>query len=569
MHNKDIIALLKDTAQLLELHGANPFQVRHYTNAALQLSKLDQEVAGLSLEELKELAGIAPSAIKFMQELNETGTLQRWEELNAATPQGVRAMLSLRGIGPKKVNALWKELGIESLEALEQACEAGTIAQLPGFGPKTQATIQASLAFKAQQVGKFHYATALPYATALEKQLQETFPTSLVSLAGALRRKMEVVEKVDILIGTDQVEAVMEWLDQQPLLQKNPQLAGPFSWRGQFEALALPLHILCCAPDRFYQQLMLHTGSTAHLALLVQDNQPLGEVVERMTVPHSEAVIYTQAGLPYIPPELREGQIELAWAQEKGAPSLLAMQDLRGVFHNHTTYSDGKDSLETMARYCQEVGYEYIGITDHSQSAHYAGGLTPAEIERQHQEIDRLNEQLAPFKIFKGIESDILGNGALDYPADILARFDFVIASVHIGMNMDRKTATERVIKAIRNPYTTILAHLTNRLLLKREGFPVDYRAIIDACAECGVVIEINSNPWRLELDWRWIDYALYKNVQLSINPDAHDKESIQNMYYGVCVARKGGLTPAHTFNALSREDVAQYLQHRKSQVMK
>jgi DNA polymerase (family 10) len=564
MDNKNMIALIKDTAKLLELHGANSFQVRHYLNAALGLEKINQEVAKLSPDELNSIRELKSSAGKLIQEINTTGTLQRWEELTSATPQGVREMLALRGIGPKKVGAIWKTLGIESLPELLRACEEGRIAQLPGFGQKTQETIQASLAFRDKQTGKFHYASALPYATDLEKQLQQAFPSLLISLTGALRRKMEIVDRVEVLIGTEQVHTVFQWLDRQPMLQKEDKLSGPFAWRGQFVEQALKLAVLFCRKQEFYKQLILQTGSKAHLELPVEEGKQLEKVLNSIMEPFSEAAIYAQVGLPYIPPELREGQIELAWAREKGSPRLLEMQDLRGVFHSHTTYSDGKHSLEEMARYCQDLGYEYIGITDHSQRAVYAGGLTPEAIQQQHEEIDHLNKMLAPFKIFKGIESDVLADGHLDYSDEVLARFDFVIASVHTGMNMDQKKATERIIKAIRNPYTTMLAHLTNRLLLEREGFPVDYRALIDACADHGVIIEINANPWRLELDWRWVAYALSKNVWISINPDAHDKESIQNMYYGVCVGRKGGLTQPDTFNALPREEVITYLQHRK-----
>ena len=567
MSNKDVITLLKDTAQLLALQGASPFQVRHYNNAVLRLEKLNQEVAGLSLEALGKLPGMEPSTVKFIQEINTTGTLQRWTALMAATPPGVREMLSLRGIGPKKVRVLWKALGVESLPALQRACEAGRVAELPGFGQKIQGNIQASLTFKAKQAGKLHYASALPYATELVAQLQKAFPTCLVSLTGALRRKMEVVTQVEILVGTTQAQAVMQWLDTQTSLQKSAQQAAPLAWLGQFVVPALKLQLLCCKPSVFYKQLILQTGATAHLSLCVQEGKQLREVIDNMQEPQSEAAAYAQAKLPYIPPELREGEVELTWARAQGAPPLLAMEDLRGVLHCHTTYSDGKHSLEAMALHCRALGYAYIGVSDHSQQATYAGGLTLDAIIEQHQAIDLLNEQLAPFKIFKGIEADVLGNGQLDYTADILARFDFVIASVHTGLQMDRKKATERVIKAINNPYTTILGHLTNRLLLKREGFPVDHQAVIDACADRGVVIELNANPWRLELDWRWIDYALRKNVWISVNPDAHDKAAIQHMYYGVCAGRKGGLTQAHTFNALSREEIAKYFQHRKSQV--
>lgn len=559
MDKQHIIALLKDTATLLALHDANPFQVRHYTNAVLQLEKLGD----LTLEAILEQESVSSSTLKFIKEISNTGTLQRWEELNAATPQGIREIMSLRGIGPKKVNALWRQLDIDSLAALQRACEEGTIAQLPGFGLKTQATIQASIAFKIQQAGKFHYATALPYATALEQALRAAFPSHPIAVTGALRRSLEVIEQVAILIGTNEPEKFIQWLNEQPLLQQTSKSTKAPSW--QWTENTLPLCIYFCPPNLFYKELVLHTGSDNHLALQVNGRQSLETAIAHMGLPKSEADVYKQVGLPYIPPELREGQIELTWAQKRGAEKLLTLEDLRGVFHNHTTYSDGKDSLETMARYCQELGYEYIGITDHSQLASYAGGLTPAEIKKQHQEIDHLNEKLAPFKIFKGIEADILSNGDLDYSPEILASFDFVIASVHAGMDMDLKTATKRVIKAIQNPYTTILAHLTNRLLLKRAGFPIDHQAVIDACADHGVIIEINSSPWRLELDWRWIDYALSKNVMISINPDAHDKESIQNMYYGVCVAKKGGLTPASTFNAQSQEEVRKYLQQRKA----
>jgi DNA polymerase (family X) len=565
MENTYMITLLKDTAKLLELHGANPFQVRHYTKAASDLEKIGQEVAGLSPEALRTIAGLTPGTSKFIQEINTTGTLQRWEELMATTPQGVRAMLNLRGLGPKKVRVIWKTLGTESLPELLKACEEGSIAQLPGFGQKTQEAIQVYLKFQAKQAGQFHYASALPYATDLEIQLKQAFPDFLISLTGALRRKMEVVEQVEVLIGTAQVQAVIRWLDQQPMLQKEYKLSGPFAWRGQFAEPSLKLVILFCKPQEFYKQLIFQTGSKAHLALPVGEGKQLGEVLDRIMEPRSEKDAYEQVKFSYIPPELREGQIELAWAREKGSPRLLEMKDLRGVFHSHTTYSDGKHSLEVMARHCQELGYEYIGITDHSQQAVYAGGLTPAVIKQQHAEIDYLNKTLTPFKILKGIESDVLADGRLDYSDDILESFDFVIASVHTGMSMDQKKATERIIKAICNPYTTMLAHLTNRLLLKREGFPVDYRAVIDACADHGVVIEINANPWRLELDWRWLPYALSKNVWISINPDAHDKESIQNMYYGVCVGRKGGLTQADTFNALPRQEIITYLQRRRA----
>lgn len=565
MDNKSIISLLKSTATLLALHGANPFQVRHYNNTALSLERIDQDLYALALEELSNIEGINQRTAALIHEINTTGTLQRWEGLMAETPQGVLEMLELRGIGPKKVRMLWKELGIEHTEDLLQACESGKVAQLPGFGQKTQEAIQESLAWRAKYQGKFHYATVLPYATTLESDLKQAFPGLLIALVGALRRKVEVVEQVEFLIGATDTAVVKDWLKHLSAIQETVKLSGPFAWRGRFIENNLKLTILFYPQAHFYKHLMLQTGSARHLAQPIQEaGKSLGELIAEGHIWSSEAAAYKQASLPYIPPELREGLAELAWAQS-GTPQLLELCDLKGTLHNHTTYSDGQHSLEAMARHCVELGYAYIGITDHSQSAAYAGGLNAGAIQQQHQVIDRLNQELAPFKVFKGIESDILPDGSLDYPDELLASFDFVIASIHTGLNMEQQKATDRLIKAISNPFTTILGHLTGRLLLRREGYPIDHKAVIDACAAHGVIIEINANPWRLELDWRWVQYAIQQNVWLSINPDAHSKDGIDNMYYGVCVGRKGGLTKQHTFNALSREAVEQHFQSRRA----
>lgn len=565
MDNKSIISLLKSTATLLALHGANPFQVRYYNNTALSLERIDQDLYALALEELNNIAGINQRTAALIHEINTTGTLQRWEGLMAETPQGVLEMLELRGIGPKKVGMLWKELGIEHTEDLLQACEAGKVAQLPGFGQKTQEAIQESLAWRAKYQGKFHYATVLPYATTLESDLKQAFPGLLTALVGALRRKVEVVEQVEFLIGTTDTAVVKDWLKHLSAIQETVKLSGPFAWRGRFIENNLKLTILFCPQEHFYKHLLLQTGSARHLAQPIQEaGKSLGELIAEGHIWSSEAAAYRQANLPYMPPELREGLAELAWAQS-GTPQLLELSDLQGTLHNHTTYSDGQHSLEAMAHHCVELGYAYIGITDHSQSAAYAGGLNAEAIQQQHQVIDCLNQELAPFKVFKGIESDILPDGSLDYPDELLASFDFVIASIHTGLNMEQQKATDRLIKAISNPFTTMLGHLTGRLLLRREGYPIDHKAVIDACAAHGVIIEINANPWRLELDWRWVQYAIQQNVWLSINSDAHSKDGIDNMYYGVCIGRKGGLTKQHTFNALSREAVEQHFQSRRA----
>ena len=564
MENERIVSLIKDTASLLALHGANAFQVRYYVNAAICLEKVTQHVAGLSLKELSRVEGMIPSTVKLVHEFNTTGTLQRWKELIAQTPAGLWELLGLQGIGPKKLRAIWQKLGIDNPVDLLIACEENKLVALPGFGSKTQATIKASLAFRAQHRHLVHYATALPQAKTLLALFQQHFPNTLVTLAGAIRRKMEVVSQIDILVGTEAGAAIMAWLDQQELLQKDSAQSDAHSWQGKLVDTNLRVIIRFCANRSFYQQLLLQTGSERHLALVVDKEKTISEVVTQLPEVASEAAAYAQINLPYIPPELREGRVELSWARDKGAPALLEMKDLKGVFHSHTTASDGKDTLEAMVQQCRTLGYSYLGISDHSQSAIYAGGLKLDAIQKQHGEVERLSLAYPDFKIFKGIESDVLKDGTLDYSHEILCLFDFVIASVHTGMKMDKHKATDRVIKAVSNPHTTMLAHLTNRLLLRREGFPVDHKAVIDACASYGVIIELNANPWRLELDWRWIDYALSQNVWISINPDAHNKESIENMYYGVCVGRKGGLTASQTFNTLSLSEVVQYLTHRK-----
>ena len=279
----------------------------------------------------------------------------------------------------------------------------------------------------------------------------------------------------------------------------------------------------------------------------------------------SEEAAYTAFDLPYIEPELREGTFEIAFTKKDTPPKLLELEDVKGPIHNHSNYSDGTNTIRQLAAYCIGQGYEYLGLSDHSKSAFYANGLQEFQIKKQHEEIDKLNVELAPFRIFKGIESDILNDGSLDYEPDVLASFDFIVASVHSNLNMNRDKATQRLLKAIENPYTTFLGHPTGRLLLRRKGYPIDHNKIIDACAKYDVIIEINANSWRLDLDWRWVNYAIDQGVILSINPDAHEIEGFEDMKYGVYMGRKGGLTKEMTFNSWSLGEVEKYLLKRRT----
>ena len=428
-------------------------------------------------------------------------------------------------------------------------------------------TILKNLSEQAQYQQLVHYATALQYVTVLEAACKKEFPTLMMTVVGEVRRKVEVISNIQWLVASKQTLPIMNWLSSYPLIRQEKAISGPFAWRGHWVDNPLPIQLLFCEPDGFYQQLVTQTGSPQHLALPLASGQVLGQVVMQASGAKSEADIYQAASLPSIPPELREGLVEQSWIAA-GAPPLVEVADLQGVLHVHTTYSDGRDSLEDMVTSCQQLGYSYIGITDHSQTAAYAGGLRPHTVHEQHQHIDQLNQQLAPFKIFKGIESDILPDGSLDYPDEVLVQFDFIIASIHSGFNMSQAEATERLIKVISNPFTTILGHPTGRLLLRRKGYLIDHQAVIDACAAYEVVIEINANPWRLDMDWHWVPYALQKGVKLSINPDAHSQSEFSNMLYGVEVSRKGGLTKAHTFNALSQTEIKSYLQARKARAL-
>ncbi len=549
----------------MELHGENPFKIKSYTNAVFNLEKLDQRLEDLTPSELESVDGLGKSLSKVILELHERETHSLLEELVSKTPSGIIEMMDIKGIGPKKIKTIWEELGIESTYELKEACQSGQIAALKGFGDKTQKLILDALEFTFSNQGKWQYADAEPLAEKLENWLKDKVGQE-VSFVGEYRRRMEIIETLEMLIATEDFFETIELLDQCDLLEKNDQESSPFKWRGKIKESDLEVCLHLCEPTEFISNLLLKTAAPLHLATEIEGGKTLLQVFKGQHF-ESEENAYQSVGFSYVEPELREGLFEIPLAKQNKLPKLVTDQDLKGILHNHSTYSDGKHTLEEMATYCKELGYEYLGITDHSKSAFYANGLKEDRILKQHQEINQLNEKLAPFKIFKGIESDILNDGSLDYSDEILGSFDFIVASIHSNLNMDVQKATNRLIKAIENPYTTILGHPTGRLLLRRAGYPIDHRQIIDACAANGVVIEINANPWRLDLDWRWIYYALEQGVMISINPDAHEKDGYHDMKYGTLIGRKGGLSAAMTFNALSLEEITAYFEKRKAKI--
>ena len=566
MDHKTILKKLKLSIQLMELHEENPFKIRGYQSALTSLERGDQDIMELSDSELTQINGVGKSVIEAIQNLKATETFPLLDQLLEKTPAGVLEILQIKGLGPKKVKILWEELGITSTHELMEACQSGKVAQTKGFGEKTQETIIQNLEFKASNAGKWLYADVEEIVNQFAQSLEHLLTHSELAVVGDFARKMEIISAAEILIGSEGLAPIKSHLSTLEPIEWNWQHSGPKTWKGRFREHDLEIVFHFCSKADFPWKKLAFTSSKAHLLSFVDDAETVAEKLIKKDY-DSETEFFTKNKLQFIPVEMREGFGEVELAKDQKIPTLLEETDLKGILHNHSTYSDGKHSLRQMAEYCKSLGYEYLGISDHSRTASYAGGLEIEKVLKQHAEIDQLNQELAPFRIFKGIESDILGDGSLDYPNEVLSSFDFIVSSVHSILNMDVHRATERLLRAISNPYTTILGHPTGRLLLRREGYPIDHKAIIDACAQHKVVIEINANPWRLDLDWRWIHYAMERGVKLSINPDAHEMEGYADMKYGVLVGRKGGLTKEMTLNALSGEEIAAYFDDRKAKI--
>ncbi len=548
----------------MELHDENSFKIRGYQNAVFHLDKSELVLAEMELKQLESIEGIGKGIATTIFEIVNQGTSNALNELLENTPEGIIELLDMKGIGPKKIKVLWKELGIESGHELKEAANSGLVAKLKGFGEKTQKTIIDALEFKEANANKLHYAEA----EALSNELLELLISQGITAQeiGHLRRKMEIIEQIELQVVSEQFDQTEEKLNAIEVLSQDLKSSGPKKWIGHFKEHLTPISILLSIPSDEIKDQLLYSSSSLHLATPIIDKKTIRELAMGGSYENEEA-FYQSIGLDFIEPELREGYFEIEAAKAQRLPQLVEMSDLKGILHNHSTYSDGKHSLRDMAVYCKELGYEYLGMCDHSKSAFYANGLNEDRIVQQHKEIDELNAELAPFKIFKGIESDILYDGQLDYDDEVLASFDFIVASVHSQLKMNKQKATQRLLTAIENPYTTILGHPTGRLLLRREGYPIDHKAVIDHCAKHGVVIEINANPWRLDLDWRWVHYAIEKGVMLSVNPDAHEKDGYHDMKYGLLAGRKGGLSAEMTFNALPLEKVEEHFASRKSQI--
>jgi DNA polymerase (family 10) len=520
--------------KLMDIHGENSFKTKSYSIAAFTLEKLPTPIRDIPEDKITSIKGIGDAIGKKIREIIETGELRLLQQYIANTPTGVIEMLRIKGLGPKKIATIWKEMEIESVGELLYACQENRLLLYKGFGEKTQDNVREAIEFRLRHIGSHLFADIEPYAEKLDTDLKQAFPTAQLAITGEFRRQLETVTKLEI-VTTVTPEATSAWLTA------NPSEEG------------VTIEFIHTTSDSF-AQILFETSCSGEFLEAFRDRTTL------TYYPTSEESLFESANLPYIPPYRREQPVAL------DQPALASLQttDIRGIIHSHSKWSDGSNTLPEMAAACIEKGLQYLVISDHSKTAFYANGLKEDRLREQHAEIEHLNKKLAPFVIFKSIESDILNDGALDYSNDILSTFDLVIASVHANLKMTEEKAMSRLIRAIENPYTTILGHLTGRLLLSRPGYPVDHKKIIDACIANHVVIELNAHPRRLDMDWRWIGLALDKGALISIDPDAHSINGYKDIRYGVLAARKAGLTPDKNLSSLTLDQFKSFLENRK-----
>lgn len=547
---REIAMLLREYAQRSALGGGNPYRAKAYSRAADSLTALAVPIERLVEEDrLTEIPGVGDAIADIIIKLHRTGTHPSLEKLRQEVPAGVLELLSVPGLRPEKVLRLYKDLGVTSLAELEEAAKEDRIKKAKGLGSALQTKILQNLAIAKSGEGRLHLHRAAALLKHAKDSLQKARPElKRLTTAGDFRRGCELVSDLAIVA-------------EAPRSGCEPHV---------IDSGGLQVHLT--DRKRFGAALLHATGSAAHLeqlrALAEKKKMRLeqnGLHKGRSLIASAEEDIYRALGLPFIEPELREGVGEIERALKGKLPRLVTDRDLRGIVHCHTDASDGTETLDTMAKATRKRGFEYFGVADHSKSAHYAGGLSLEQIKEQHQEADRLNKKSGKdFRILKGIESDILADGALDYPDDVLESFDFVVASIHGRFKLDRKAQTERLLRAIANPYTTIIGHMTGRQLQRRPGYEIDVEKVLRSCAKHDVAVEINAHPWRLDLDWRWHQAALEYGCMMSINPDAHSIAELDHMHWGVEMARKGGVPADRVLNAMPLADITRHLRQRR-----
>ncbi|GAB3013534.1 helix-hairpin-helix domain-containing protein [Niabella terrae] len=557
MENAAIAEQFSLLSKLLDIHGEDPNKARSYSIAAFQIDRLEQQLSADDLSPLNGIRGIGSSIRAKVSEWLETGRIQELEDLLKTTPVSIIEMLQIKGLGPKKIHTVWKEMGISSIGELEYACNENRLERYKGFGPKTQTNVLEAIRFYNQNLGHFLYAQIEAIYPQILAYLQQLFGTDQVLGTGDFRRQLLTIKELEFIVQADAALIQKKFQSQYP-----PELVEENSDSLLYKLNnGLKLRLYITTGNKWAAQ-FLKTASMDFIDAFMGDNDRAGFDIRNF---ESEEAIFREAELPYIPPFLRENREIITRARAGELPQVIQLTDIRGMIHNHSNWSDGQHTIEQLSQDLMKKGFEYLVISDHSRSAAYANGLTEERVLAQQAFIDQYNLEIAPFKIFKSIESDILNDGRLDYSDEILKTFDLVIASVHSNLAMNETKAMQRLITAIENPYTTILGHPTGRLLLSRNGYPLDHEKIIDACAANRVVIEINANPHRLDLDWKWIDYALNKGVLLSINPDAHSIEGLYDVKYGIWAAQKGGLIAPSNLSSFSLKELETYLLNTKA----
>ena len=573
MDSRTAANVLSQIAAYLELKGENSFKRRAYAGAAQGLLALGADDLGPLYRsgELGRVRGLGPATLAVVRDLIETGESRYLEQLRESMPEGLLEMLDVPGLSPLKIHQIHEGLGIETLEELEAAAKDGRLATLPKFGPKTVAKLLRGIAAAREHGTLRLYHHAYIEAQRLLASVANHPDVARAELAGALRRRAEVVARSDIVAECRS--------NPVAVAQSFTRLAGIKSARGEGASVSIrfvdgaELELHCVDRDRFAVALWRATGSDTHVSAVTAALEANGVEVDDDRLRDSsggfiptpdERSIYSAAALAFVEPELREGLGEVDAARRRALPALLTLTDIRGVLHCHSHYSDGKASIGEMAQAAKERGWSYIGITDHSQAAFFAGGLSREAVRAQHDEIDELNATLDGFRVLKGIEADILADGRVDYGDELLDEFDFVVGSIHSRFSMDRTTMTDRVLRALDDPRLTILAHPTGRLLLSREPYALDVEAVLEKAAALGVAVELNADPHRLDLDWRHLQTAKRLGVTIEIGPDAHSARGLDNMEVGVGIARKGWLERADVLNARSADDVVAFARARR-----
>lgn len=538
-------------AKLMDIHGENSFKSKSYSVAAFTIEKLPMQLIDTPVEKIAAIKGIGDSVSKRIQEQIQTGRLSLLDDMLAKTPAGILEMLAIKGIGPKKISVIWKELEIETPGELLYACDENRLLLYKGFGEKTQQNIKEAIEFYLNSQGSHLYGYIEKYALDADATIKNAFTQDTFLLTGDFRRQLEIIDKLEWVTTADHSE--LKLFFETNGYTELASTGTTATFKGK-ENIAFVFYY----SNNLYKDHFVKSSSEDFIKTWLASYQ-LGDNYE------SEEEIFSKAGVQFIPPFLREKGNIIEKAKTNTLPKIIQPEDITSIIHSHSKWSDGYHSIEEMASVAIEKGLQYLVISDHSKSAFYANGLFEERIVAQHAEVDELNKKLAPFKIFKSIESDILNDGNLDYSNDVLNTFDVVIASVHSNLKMKEDKAMMRLINAIENPYTSILGHATGRLLLSRNGYPVDHKKIIDTCAANNVVIELNAHPKRLDIDWRWIDYCLEKNVLISIDPDAHSVDGFKDTRYGVLVAQKAGVTRKNNLSSFSMADFEAFVAEQKA----